>query len=132
MLYKMKSGKTVNIKDRVIKQYMKSLDLTEEEAIQTYLEDEGELENEEQNALDEKAKKMSHAVYDVEKNTKKGKKKTSVKVSDEKKEIFENILKNLKENYQDVAVLRENKLIQVQINDKIFKIDLIQQRPKKQ
>ena len=132
MKYKLPSGKTINIKDSVIKQYMISLDLTEEEAIQTYLEDEGEFENEEQIALDEKAKQLSHPVYDnAEKTTKKKRKKPTIKVSDEKKILFDDILASLSYPSENITVLKENKLIQVKINDKIFKIDVIQQRPPK-
>lgn len=132
MKYKLPSGKTINIKDTVIKQYMISLDLTEEEAIQTYLEDEGEFENEEQIALDEKAKQLSHPVYDsAEKTTKKKRKKPTIKVSDEKKILFDDILASLPYPSENIAVLKENKLIQIKINDKIFKIDVIQQRPPK-
>ena len=35
------------------------------------------------------------------------------------------------ENYENVEVLKENKLIQVKLNGKTFKIDLIEQRPPK-
>lgn len=132
MKYKLPSGKTINIKDSVIKQYMISLDLTEEEAIQTYLEDEGEFENEEQIALDEKAKQLSHPVYDnTEKTAKKKRKKPTIKVSDEKKILFDDILASLPYPSENITVLKENKLIQIKINDKIFKIDVIQQRPPK-
>jgi hypothetical protein len=132
MKYKLPSGKTINIKDSVIKQYMISLDLTEKEAIQTYLEDEGEFENEEQIALDEKAKQLSHPVYDnAEKTTKKKRKKPTIKVSDEKKILFDDILASLPYPSENITVLKENKLIQIKINDKIFKIDVIQQRPPK-
>ena len=137
MRYKLPSGKSVTIPDATIKQFMSSLDLTKEEAIQTYLEDEGLLENEEQIALNEKAKKMSHAVHDNLDKPKKSRKKgtNGYKCSDEKKTLFNYILTNLKENNaiseENVKVLTENKLIQVQMGDKIFKIDLIQQRQSK-
>ena len=129
MTYKLPSGKVVILKDDVIKRSMKVLGLTKDEAIQMYLEDEGELENKEQNDLDKKAKKYSHAVHDVDKVPKRGKVHRSV--SDEKKTLFEKILENLKENYDNVEVLNENKLIQVVINGISFKIDLVQSRPPK-
>lgn len=135
MRYKLSSGKSVTIPDNTIKQFMLSLDLTEEEAIQTYLEDEGLLENEEQIALNEKAKGFSHAVHDRLDKPKKEKRKVTVNVSDEKKVLFNYILTSLKENnaisMEDIEILRENKLIQVKFGNKIFKIDLIQQRPPK-
>jgi hypothetical protein len=131
----MSSGKTITIPDNTIKQFMLSLDLTKEEAIQTYLEDEGLLENEEQIALNEKAKGFSHAVHDRLDKPKKEKRKVVVNVSDEKKALFQSILENIPKcdgiSAENVTVLKENKLIQVQFGDKIFKIDLIQQRPPK-
>ena len=135
MRYKLPSGKSVTVPDKTIKQFMSSLDLTEDEAIQTYLEDEGLLENEEQIELNEKAKKFSHAVHERLEKPKKEKRKVTVNVSDEKKALFNYILTSLKENSaisaENVEILRENKLIQVKFGSKIFKIDLIQQRPPK-
>ena len=53
-------------------------------------------------------------------------------VSDEKKTLFSQILSNLQYDYKEnVEVLNENKLIQCIINGKIFKIDIIEQRPPK-
>ena len=50
MVYEFK-GKKIKIPDEDIKNYMKTLDLTEEEAIETWLDDEGYTENEEVEAL---------------------------------------------------------------------------------
>ena len=68
----------------------------------------------------------------VKKKGKKEKKPKTVKVSDEKKELFDMIYGGLIDNYGgNVEILKENKLIQVKINEKIFKVDLIEQRMKK-
>lgn len=49
-----------------------------------------------------------------------------------KKELFDMIYGGLIDNYGgNVEILKENKLIQVKINEKIFKADLIEQRMKK-
>lgn len=135
MVYKF-NGKNIKIDDKQLDKLMKSLDLTKEEAIQMYLEDEGYLDNEEQLELDKKAKKSGimrtiHEAKDVKKEKNKATKPKTVKVSDEKQGLFADILENLQENYEKVEVLKQNKLIQVQIGEKIFKIDLIEQRPKK-
>ena len=135
MVYKF-NGKNIRIDDKQLDKLMKSLDLTKEEAIQMYLEDEGYLDNEEQLELDKKAKESGimrtiHDAKDVEKEKKKTTKPKTVKVSDEKQELFADILANLQKLYGNVTVLKQNKLIQVQIEEKIFKIDLIEQRPKK-
>lgn len=135
MIYKF-NGKNIKIDDKQLENLMKNLDLTKDEAIQMYLEDKGYLDNEEQLELDKKAKESGimrtiHEAKDIEKKKKKTTKPKIVKVSDEKQELFADILENLQENYEKVEVLKQNKLIQVQIGEKIFKIDLIEQRPKK-
>jgi len=133
MKHTLENGKVVNIPDKEIKNYMVSLDLSEDEAIDLWLEDNDYQENEEQNALDEKAKKVKidHGASAIDKATRE-KKPREVKVSDEKQLLFEEIVNNLCENDRDFDILKENKLIQVKIGEKIFKIDLIEQRkPKK-
>ena len=50
------NGKNIRIPDADIERSIKSLELTKEEAIQMWLEDEGYLEKEEQEALEKKAK----------------------------------------------------------------------------
>jgi hypothetical protein len=134
MKYTLPTGKTVNIPDKEIEQSMKALDLTKEEAIEMYLEDEGYLDNDEQIELNEKAKKVKidHQASAIDKTEKKEKKVREVKVSDEKQSLFAEIVANLAENGRNYQILKENKLISVQIGEKIFKIDLIEQRtPKK-
>lgn len=133
MKYTLPTGKTVNIPDKEIEQSMKALDLTREEAIEMYLEDEGYLDNDEQIELNEKAKKVKidHQASAIDKTEKKEKKVREVKVSDEKQSLFAEIVANLAENGRNYQILKENKLISVQIGEKIFKIDLIEQRTKK-
>lgn len=126
-------GKTVNIPDEEIKNNMKLLELTQDEAIQLWLEDNGFEENEEQNALDEKAKKVkvNHGAGDSGKG--KNAKPRTVVVSDEKKTLFSQIFSELQYEYgENAKIEKENKLIIVKIGEKTFKIDLIEQRkPKK-
>lgn len=126
------NGKNLTIPDNELSALMK-LDLTKEEAIQTWLEDNEYLDNEEQIELDTKAKKVKidHGASAIDKTEKKPRTPRTVKVSDEKVALFEILVGNLMENYENVDVLKENKLIQVEIGGKIFKIDLIEQRPKK-
>lgn len=81
------------------------------------------------------AKGLTHAGRSVQ-DPEKPKKPRTVKISNEKKELFESILQNLTRcvpiEQENIKVLVENKLIQVKIGEKIFKIDLIEQRkPKK-
>ena len=129
------NGKWVNIPDQEIEKSMKNLELTKEEAIEMWLEDEGYLDNEEQNELTQKAKESGilNTIHGAKaEKEKKTTKPRTVKISDEKQELFANILENLKEIYENVEIVTQNKLITVKIGEKSFKIDVIEQRkPKK-
>ena len=134
MKYTLPNGKNINIPDSEIKSHMAKLKLTEEEAIQLYLEDEGYLDNEELEELDSKAKKVKiqHYASAVDKTEKKEKKPRTVKISDEKQGLFDNIYHFLVETYGDsVEIVKENKLLTLKIGEKTFKVDLIEQRPPK-
>ena len=129
------NGKQINIPDKEIKKSMELLELTEEEAIEMWLEDEGYLDNEEQIELTQKAKESGilstiHGAK-AENTEKKAKKPKTVKISEEKQALFQIILENLQENFENVEVLNQNKLISIKINEKTFKLDLIEQRKPK-
>ena len=134
MRYTLTDGKTISIPDAEIEANMK-LGISKEEAVEMWLEDNEYEVNEEQTALEEKAKgvKIDHGAGTTER--KKPSKPRTVHTSDEKKELFDTILKNLDRadgvNRENITVLKENKLIQVKIGSKTFKIDLIEQRPPK-
>ena len=126
--------KSLNIPDAEIQKSMKLLGLTKEEAIEMWLEDEGYLDNEEQTELEKKAKenKITATIHGASATEKKKQSKPkTVKVSDEKIKLFNEIYSNLENVYDFVEILKENKLIQVKIGEKIFKVDLIEQRPPK-
>jgi hypothetical protein len=127
--------KQVTIPDGEIKNNMELLDLTEQEAINLWLEDNGYLDNQEQIELNEKAKqvKIDHDARAA--TAPKEKKPRTTKVSDEKKELFATIVRNLDRaegvERENVTILKENKLIEVKIGEKTFKIDVIESRPPK-
>lgn len=140
MKYELSNDKVVNIPDDEIKGYMKSLDLTKDEAIEMWLDDEGYTENEEQMELEQKVKDSGvmrdiHGASAMDKTKSKSAKPKVVKVSDEKRDLFDLIYDTLRDYQVDfdgkTTILKENKLIQFEINGKTFKIDLIEQRPKK-
>lgn len=134
MKYELENGKVVNIPDKEIEHLMKSLELTQADAIDLWLEDNDYQENEEQNELDAKAKKVKidHQASAIDKTQAKEKKPRVVKISDEKQKLFNEIYHNLVEIYGgQVEIVKENKLLTVKINEKTFKLDLIEQRPKK-
>ena len=124
----------IRIPDEDINKYMKNHGLTQDEAIQVWLEDEGYLENEEQEILETKAKenRITATIHEAG-NKVKRKRSTprTVKVSDEKQQLFTEITETLEVSCLEFEILKENKLIQVKIGEKIFKIDVIEQRTKK-
>ena len=127
--------KTINIPEATIKEYEKCFELSTEDAIKMYLEEEGYLDNAELDELEEKAEKNKVSVRG-EAKSKTERKKTSkpkvVKVSDTKKELFSKISQFLSETFgENAEILKENKLIQVKIGEDMFKIDIIQQRKPK-
>lgn len=134
MKYSLSTGAIIEIPDKEIKNLMTNLDLTKIEAVETWLVDNDYEINEEQQELDNKAKKVKINRETGRKVPKTDKKPINVKVSDEKKSLFNTILSNLDRNEfverENITVIKENKLIQVEIGDKIFKIDLIQTRNK--
>lgn len=81
------------------------------------------------------SKEVSREARSVAPSTSETAKKRTVKISDEKKELFESILENLTRcvpiERENITVLKENKLISVKIGSKTFKIDVIEERPKK-
>ena len=133
MIYKLDNGKNVNIPDAEIEKSMRLLEISREDAVDLWLEDHNYQINEEQEELDAAASKVKINLGNgaEDKKTRKGTPRT-VKVSNEKKDLFQIILENLKENYENVTVLNENKLLSVKINEKSFKINITEDRkPKK-
>jgi hypothetical protein len=129
------NGKSITISDTEIKQLMDGLKITKQEAIELWLSDNGYEINEEQQKLDETASKVHINKDIIQQKPKKERKKPEIKVSDEKKEIFNVILNNLRDIYdrpnEKVEILNENKLISCEINGIKFKIDIIQCRQPK-
>lgn len=126
------NGKIIVIPDAEIANDMKKLGIDENEAIELWLDDNGYTTNEEQEELDKTAKKVRIDKDVCVKSPTKERKKPEIKVSDEKKELFDEILSDLEDVYKgNVKVLTKNKLIEVKINGITFKIDVIQQRKPK-
>ena len=132
MIHKAKNGKTYNIPDSEIDNLVSSLDISISEAMDLWLEDNNYQTNEEQEELNATASKVKINLGNgaEDKKTRKGAPRT-VKTSDEKRDLFQNIMENLKENYENITVLNENKLIEVKINEKTFKINITENRIKK-
>lgn len=134
MVYNL-NGKNIKIPDEDIKRNMEILDLSEDEAIQLYLEDEGYLENEEVAELTKKAKDsgIMSTIHGAKAE------KPRVKVERERKEnptkerIIAEIGKFLcqLDGISGVNIANIGKIIEFECENKHFKLDLIQKREKK-
>ena len=132
------NGKTLNIPDDFIQNAMKNLSIDEDEAIQLWLEDNDYEVNEEQMALDAKAKanvKIANIVKARAADP--GKKKTQrerVKKEDPTKEgVIAALAKALPElaNAENVTIVNAGKLITFTIGEDTYKLDLVRQRKAK-
>ena len=126
----MKNKKDIKIPKNYIEQAMKSLDITEEEAIQMYLEDEGIEINEEQERLCKLAKENKVGAKADKKPRKPVEKKPKENPIKEQiiKEIYQILAKN--SNYCQILVTNPTKTIDFSIENRNFTINLIEHRQK--
>ena len=132
------NGKTLNIPDDFIQNAMKNLSIDEDEAIQLWLEDNDYEVNEEQMALDAKAKANVKVANIVKaRAVEPAKKKTQrerVKKEDPTKEgVIAALAKALPElaNAENVTIVNAGKLITFTIGEDTYKLDLVRQRKAK-
>lgn len=132
MKYTLKNGRSIVIPDKEIDKLVSSLEISIEDAIDLWLDDNNIETNEIAEELDEKASKVHIERDIIQKSSKKERKKPEIKISSEKQQLFNEILTNLTEIYgENVKILNENKLISIKIGNLSFKVDIIQQRPSK-
>ena len=131
MKYKVRN-KEINIAEEVLESYQKNLDVTREEAIQIYLEDEGYEVNEVVEELTKKAKENRitatiHGATDVDRK----KKKTVVRKENPDKEMIIAAIAEMLgsiEGTSNIKVANVGKIVEFSLNGKNFKVDLIQRR----
>lgn len=128
------NGKNIRIPDEEIEKSMKVLDISKDEAIEMWLEDEGYLENEEQEELCKKAKenRITATIHDAKDVKKKTQRERVRKENPTKRMVIAEIAKILPEFAENIQVLNIEKLISFTIGDNTYEIDLKQKRkPKK-
>ena len=135
MTYKL-GNKTIKIPDADIKRSVEKLGITKEEAIQVWLEDEGYLENEEQEALEKKAKenRITATVHQARAvNPEKKTQKERVRKDDPTKElIIAETAKFLEKYAENIQITNIGKLISFKIGEDDYEFNLIRKRkPKK-
>ena len=132
MLHTLPNKRTVTIPDKEIDNYVKNLKISKKEAIELWLDDNDYIVNEERKSLDDKAKKANIKLGLHATDEKKERKPRTIHTSDEKQLLFNALQTFLTdfcaEDGRKVEILTQNKLFCVKINDKSFKIDIIQSR----
>lgn len=128
------NGKKIRIADSEIENLVKGLNISTEQAIQIWLEDEGYLDNEEQNNLDKKAKesKITATVHQAKSDNRKERKPRERKPDTEKEKIISDLAKFLENSTENVKITNISKIIEFDIGENHYKLDLVRQRkPKK-
>ena len=122
--------KGINIPDKWIDATTELLDCSIEEAIDIYLTDHGKVENEEQKALDDKAKtvKIKHG---AESETERKKVKRTREPNELKRQLIAFLVDSLDNNSIEYVVSNIERTIDFTVEGRDFTITLTEHRPKK-
>ena len=126
-------GKKVNIKEEEITKLMKTLEITEEEAIDTWLFDHDYVNNEQAQVLIDKAKANKTDKLYVNDKTKRKPVERVVKTNPTKEKIIDIMASALRNELMPelIQITNKSKLIEFTYNGKQYKLDLIEKRVKK-
>ena len=133
----LENGKVVKASTKYLENMVKNLEIDMDEAVLTWLEDEGYLENEEQEELCAAAKenKSLAAARKGNADTAKARKKTvrTIKENPVKEEIILNLVEKLNsiEKISEIIIENKSKIITFKVGDREFKLDLIERRKPK-
>ena len=127
------NGKNIRIPDAEIDKNSRLLGITREEAIQMYLEDEGYVENEQTAYVEELTKKAKEAKISHDAKSEKPRKQTKRerKPDEEKENLIEILANALVAEGFEAKVTNKSKIIEFNVGDNHYKLDLIKQRPPK-
>lgn len=133
MKYKLENGKEININDKEIEVLAKTLNISEEEAIQVWLEDNEYKINEEVEELTKKAKDNRITATIHQAKGKEGKKREVKRKEDPDKEwIISQLADALGKLGISYKVTNIGKIIEFQYNDEEYKLDLVKRRKGKE
>lgn len=131
MIVKVKN-KEIKIPDEEIQKNMQILDITEQEAIQMWLEDEGYETNEQVEQLTKKAKQNKTILVGARENVENKKTERERKANPTKARIIEEIYYKLAEmeGISSLKVENSEKIITFDLDGNTYKLDLVQKRKK--
>ena len=131
-------GRIINIPDKDLERLQKSLNISQEEAISTWLVDEEYISDETVEELTEKAKKnhITGTIHGAkaENSQKKERKPREKKANPLKKQIIEAIYTGIADNIavdDKIVVKNDEKYIDFTVNGLEFTVNLVQHRQKK-
>ena len=127
------NNKVVKIPQKEIDNLMKTLELTEQEAIETWLDDNDYTTNEQVEELTKKAKTNGTTKIGARVNVENKKVERERKENPTKALIIEELTKKLKQidGINQLKVENKEKLITFSLNGNDYKLDLVQKRAKK-
>ena len=132
----LEGGKVVKASTEYLNKMCDNLDIDFDEAVNTWLEDEDYLVNDEQKELTEKAKEHKELVgaKKAARTTKKTQKERVVKENPTKELVITKLFEAVSaiDGATDVVVENKAKLITFSLNGEQFKIDLVQKRKSKE
>ena len=131
MNYTLENGKVVRIPDAEITNNMELLDISREEAIQMWLEDNDLQTNEIVEELTQKAKENKVNRGAKSDAPRKKKKAPERKPDTEKEDLIEKLANFLTNEGFDAEITNKSKIIEFDFGGNHFKLDLIRQRGKK-
>lgn len=127
------NNKVVKIPQKEIDNLMKTLELTEQEAIETWLDDNDYTTNKQVEELTKKAKANGTTKIGARVNVENKKVERERKANPTKALIIEELIEKLKQidGISQLKVENKEKLITFSLNGNDYKLDLVQKRAKK-
>ena len=132
--YEYDDGKFVKIPKEEIARLMKLPSVkTEDDACWIWCEDNGKVLNEEQEELTKKAKenKITATIHQAKAETIKPRKKVERKTDETKESLISGLAEYLKTLVDNVKITNIGKIIEFDLNNEHYKLDLIRQRKPK-
>lgn len=132
MKYKFEN-KVLDIPDKELDKMVDTLDISLYEAIQVWLEDNDYIMCEETKELEKKAKenKITATIHQAKANVSKERKKVERKPDEVKDSLVEDLAKFLEDYATNISITKIGKLVEFDIGDDHYKLDLIRQRKPK-
>lgn len=132
--YELNEGEYVKIPREEVERTMAGLGCTEDDACWIWCEDNGKVENEEQNALDQKAKenRITATIHQARAKPTKERKKPERKPDLTKESIIAGLLEYLTDKVDNAQVTKIGKWVEFDLQGEHYKLDLIRQRKPKE